>query len=92
MAATSVGIVGEEALLDLCYEEDSTAEVDFNIVKTSRGEYVEVQGTAEGKPFSREQMQTVLDLADAGIAELFAIQEEILAGAQQSGASQAGAD
>ena len=92
VAATSVGIVGEEALLDLCYEEDSTAEVDFNIVKTSRGEYVEVQGTAEGKPFSREQMQTVLDLADAGIAELFAIQEEILAGAQQSGASQAGAD
>lgn len=81
VAATSVGVVGEEALLDLCYAEDSTAEVDFNIVKTSRGAYVEVQGTAEGDPFSREQMQLMLDQADAGIDQLFAMQEQILAGA-----------
>lgn len=81
VAATSVGVIGEEALLDLCYAEDSTAEVDFNIVKTSRGAYVEVQGTAEGDPFSREQMQLMLDRADAGIEQLFTIQEQVLAGA-----------
>ncbi len=87
VAATSVGVVGGEVLLDLCYEEDSTAEVDFNIVKTSRGDYVEVQGTAEGAPFSREAMQTMLDHADTGIARLFAIQEEILATAASAAAA-----
>ena len=84
VAATSVGVVGGRPLLDLCYAEDSTADVDFNIVKTSRGAYVEVQGTAEGAPFSRAEMQAMLDHADAGIEQLFAIQEEILAGAREA--------
>jgi len=82
VAATSVGVVGGNAMLDLRYEEDSTADVDFNIVKTSRGDYVEVQGTAEGAPFSRDEMTAMLDHADTGIARLFEIQEEILAGAR----------
>lgn len=81
VAATSVGIVAGEALLDLCYAEDSGAEVDFNVVRTGKGEYVEVQGTAEGRTFDRARMEAMLDLADAGIAELFAVQEAVLAGA-----------
>ena len=74
VTATSVGVVGEAVLLDLCYEEDAAAEVDFNVVKTSAGEYVEVQGTAEGRPFSRAVMDEVLTLADAGLAELLTAQ------------------
>ena len=81
VAATSVGIVGGEPLLDLCYKEDSAAEVDFNVVKTSDGQYVEVQGTAEGKPFSRQQMDRILALADTGLTQLFAVQEAILSAA-----------
>ncbi len=73
-AAVSVGIVGEELLLDLAYEEDIAADVDMNVVMTGSGDLVEVQGTAEGKPFSRAQLDGLLDLAGDGIAELVARQ------------------
>jgi ribonuclease PH len=78
VAAVSVGLVGGEARLDLCYEEDAGAEVDFNVVMTGGGALVEVQGTAEGEPFSREQLDGLLDLAAAGIAELSKVQAEAL--------------
>ncbi len=78
VAATSVGIVHGYKLLDLCYDEDSNAEVDFNVVMTSKGEFVEVQGTAEGKPFSRETMDGLLTLAEKGIRQLFQVQEAAL--------------
>lgn len=78
VAAISVGIVKGEALLDLCYVEDSAAEVDMNVVMTSEGEFVEVQGTAEGKTYSREQLNCQLDLADAGIRELIELQNRVL--------------
>ena len=78
MAAVSVGIVDGEARLDLCYEEDAGAEVDFNVVMTGSGDFVEVQGTAEGAPFTRSQLDALLDLAAAGIAELTKIQHEAL--------------
>jgi ribonuclease PH len=74
VAATSVGIVDGEALLDLCYEEDARAGVDFNVVMTGDGRFVEVQGTAEGLPFSRAEMDGLLALADAGIRELLEAQ------------------
>jgi ribonuclease PH len=74
VAATSVGIVHSQKLLDLCYDEDCNAAVDFNVVMTSQGEFVEVQGTAEGKPFSRETIDSLLALAGKGISELFQAQ------------------
>jgi len=80
VAATSVGIVGREVLLDLCYEEDFQAAVDFNVVMTNKGEFVEIQGTAEGKPFSKEAVDSLLALAEKGIKQLFKIQESVLAG------------
>ena len=70
LSAISVGMVGGRALLDLCYAEDSTADVDFNIVVTGDGRFVEMQGTAEGHPFTREESDAMLDLALAGCAEL----------------------
>ena len=76
LAAISVGIVGGEPLLDLNYAEDSRAEVDANVVMTDRGEFVEVQGTAEGKPYSRAHLDTMLTLAEKGIRELIALQRE----------------
>ncbi len=76
VAAVSVGVVGGQPMLDLAYVEDSKAEVDANVVMTSRGDYIEVQGTAEGKPFSRERLGELLDLADKGVRELMAIQQE----------------
>jgi ribonuclease PH len=79
VAAVSVGIVKGVPMLDLCYEEDSTAEVDFNVVMTEADEFVEVQGTAEHKPFSRAGMDSLLDLARQGILELFEKQREALA-------------
>ncbi len=79
IAAVSVGIVDGEPRLDLCYEEDSAAEVDMNVIMTSKGEFVEIQGAAEKAPFSREQMDAMLDLARTGIEELFAKQEEVIA-------------
>jgi ribonuclease PH len=78
VAAVSVGIVDGEPRLDLCYEEDAGAEVDFNVVMSGSGEFVEVQGTAEGIPFSRRQLDALLDLAAGGIAELTEIQRRIL--------------
>ena len=78
VAATSVGIVGGEQLLDLCYEEDSWAEVDFNVVMTSEGMFVEVQGTAEVSPFSKENIDSLLSLAQGGILRLFEAQKVAL--------------
>jgi ribonuclease PH len=78
VAAVSVGIVEGEGRLDLSYEEDAGADVDFNVVMTGSGEFVEVQGTAEGKPFARPDLDALLDLATAGIAELTKIQHEAL--------------
>jgi ribonuclease PH len=70
IAATSVGVVDGRPMLDLAYVEDSTAEVDFNVVMTGAGEYVEIQGTAEGRPFSRATADRLLELARNGIADL----------------------
>jgi ribonuclease PH len=78
VAATSVGIVHGYQLLDLCYDEDCNATVDFNVVMTSQGEFVEVQGTAEGKPFAKEAINSLLSLAEKGIKELFQAQQAIL--------------
>jgi ribonuclease PH len=79
VAAISVGLVDGEALLDLDYSEDSRADVDFNVVGTDAGTFVEVQGTAEGRPFDRAAMDGLLDLATSGLDQLFAAQAEILA-------------
>lgn len=78
VAATSVGIVEGEQLLDLCYDEDSWAEVDFNVVMTSEGMFVEVQGTAEVSPFSKENIDSLLALAQGGILRLFEAQKVAL--------------
>jgi len=78
LAATSVGIVHSYMLLDLCYDEDANAAVDFNVVMTSKGEFVEIQGTAEGKPFSRENTDAILSLAEKGIKQLLEIQQSVL--------------
>ncbi|MBW2147049.1 MAG: ribonuclease PH [Deltaproteobacteria bacterium] len=78
VAAISVGIVREETLLDLDYEEDSTAEVDMNLVMTGGGRFVEIQGTAEIYPFSEGQLQRMIDLASMGIRQLTQIQRETL--------------
>ena len=80
VAAVSVGLVDGEPRLDLCYEEDAGAEVDCNIVMTGSGQLVEVQGTAEGAPFDRAQLDALLDLATSGIAELTKVQQAALAG------------
>jgi ribonuclease PH len=74
LAAVSVGIVDGEARLDLPYEEDAIAEVDLNVVMTGSGDYVEVQGTAEGEPFARDRLDVLLDLAAEGIATIAATQ------------------
>lgn len=78
VAATSVGIVKDELLLDLAYEEDSQAQVDMNVVMTGSGRLVEVQATAEGRPFSPEEMQQLLKLAGGGIRQVTAAQQELL--------------
>lgn len=78
VAAVSCGIVGGRELLDLAYDEDSSAQVDFNVVMTGSGKLVEVQGTAEGEPFSRAQLDGMLGLAEAGIERLGAVQREAL--------------
>jgi ribonuclease PH len=83
VAAVSVGVVGVvagEPLLDLCYDEDSRAEVDFNIVMTNRGDLVEVQGTAEGRPFPKSTLDSLLSLAGKGIAELLQVQRAAIEG------------
>ncbi|MFO7636272.1 MAG: ribonuclease PH [Clostridia bacterium] len=78
VAAVSVGIRDGEVLLDLCYEEDSTMDVDMNVVMTGQGGLVEIQGTAEGRPFSKKQLDAMLRLAGKGIDELIRIQKESL--------------
>ena len=77
VAAVSVGIVGGMPLLDLAYEEDSKADVDMNIVKTSDGRFIEIQGTAEAEPFGTDTLTGLLALADKGISDLIAKQREI---------------
>ena len=79
VAATSVGIVDGESLLDLDYPEDSACGTDMNVVMTGAGHFVEIQGTAEGSPFTRAQMSSLLDLASSGIAELIRLQRSALA-------------
>jgi ribonuclease PH len=78
IAAVSVGVVGGQPVLDLSYEEDSIAEVDFNVVMTGEDEFAEVQGTAEGRPFNRQTMDQLIDLAAQGVRQLFAIQRAVL--------------
>jgi ribonuclease PH len=78
VAATSVGRVSGEAMLDLCYEEDSRAEVDMNVVMTGKGQFVEVQATAEHKPFDDAEMAELLSLSRKGIGQLAAAQKETL--------------
>jgi ribonuclease PH len=82
IAAVSTGIIGGEARLDLAYTEDSAADVDFNFVMTDNGKFVEVQGTAEAEPFSAEDYARMVDLAQAGAKQLFALQKEALARAR----------
>jgi len=79
VAATSVGLVDGIPLLDLCYEEDARAQVDFNVVMTAEGQLVEVQGTGESRPFSRQEMDELLALAEDGIRRLFEAQRIALA-------------
>ncbi|MDD5137886.1 MAG: ribonuclease PH [Candidatus Omnitrophota bacterium] len=78
VAATSVGIVDGATLLDLTYEEDSKAEVDMNVVMVSSGNFIEIQGTAERKPFSKDQMDALLGLAQKGITRLIEMQKDLL--------------
>jgi len=78
VAATSVGIVGGVPMLDLCYSEDSAAQVDFNVVMTGRGRFVEVQGTAEGMAFTKADMDRMLALARKGVGELLEVQKRAL--------------
>src|SRR6059058_641847 len=82
VAAVSVGIVAGAALLDLKYDEDSRAEVDMNVVCTGDGRFVEVQGTAEGSPFTREQMDSLLELGKKGIEQLVVLQRRAIEAAQ----------
>lgn len=82
VAAISVGMLDNTAILDLCYDEDSTAEVDMNIVCTGAGKFIEIQGTAEREPFNREQMNEMLELAEKGINNLFTIQRYAINGNQ----------
>ena len=81
VAATSVGVVAGEPMLDLAYEEDSRADVDMNVVQTGDGRFIELQGTAEADPFGREALESLLALADAGIRTLVALQREIVGAA-----------
>jgi ribonuclease PH len=78
VAAVSVGIVGQVPMLDLKYDEDSQAEVDMNIISTADGRFIEIQGTAERQPFSRQQMDQLLGLAEKGIKALVNCQLEAL--------------
>lgn len=80
VAATSVGIVEGECILDLTYEEDSKADVDMNVVMTGSGKLIEVQGTAEGEPFTEDEMQELMGLARKGVRELIQIQKKALEG------------
>ena len=78
VAAISVGVVHGTPMIDLAYEEDSNADVDMNVVKTGGGQFIEVQGTAEGLPFERSVLDALLGLADAGVQELVALQRSVV--------------
>lgn len=78
LAAISVGKVGDTLVVDLCYDEDSTAVVDMNVVMTGKGNFVEVQGTAEGYPFTKDELNKLLELGELGIRTLIQKQKEIL--------------
>ncbi len=78
LAAASVGVVGGEVLLDLCYEEDSSAIVDMNVVMTGSGQFVEVQGTGEKRPFTKEQLAMLLTAAEEGVGALIEYQKDVL--------------
>jgi ribonuclease PH len=84
LAAVSVGYVDGVPCLDLAYDEDSRAEVDMNVAMTEAGTFVEVQGTAEGRPFTREQLETLLLLAEGGIRRLFEVQRAALTRARST--------
>lgn len=79
VAAVSIGIIESKILLDLCYDEDSRAEVDMNFVMTGAGKFIEVQGTAEAAPFTRRQMEKMAELAEQGIKELLKTQKKVIA-------------
>jgi ribonuclease PH len=79
VAAVSIGIIEGKILLDLCYEEDSKAEVDMNFVMTGSGKFIEVQGTAEASPFTKRQMERMADIAELGIKELLKAQKKVIA-------------
>ncbi len=85
VAAVSVGVVEGNLMLDLCYEEDSAAEVDLNVVMTGTGKFVEIQGTAEGDPFDHETLLGLIDLARAGIEKLLVEQTTLLTNLQHHG-------
>lgn len=78
VSAVSVGIVNEEKLLDLCYEEDSQAKVDMNVIMTDEGEFIEIQGTGEESPFSRKDFDELLGLAEKGIKQIVQVQKDVL--------------
>jgi ribonuclease PH len=78
VAAVSVGILGSEKILDLCYEEDSKAKVDMNIVMTEEGEFIEVQGTGEEEPFTRQDLNDMLALAEKGAKHMIQLQKDVL--------------
>jgi ribonuclease PH len=78
LAAISVGVVHGKPMVDLCYAEDSIAEVDMNVVMTGNGRFVEIQGTAEGVPFSRDSLDMLIKLAEKGINNLIAIQKKYI--------------
>ena len=80
VAAVSAGIVEDQALLDLCYEEDSAAQVDLNCVMDGEGRIIELQGTGEGRPFTIEEQRRLVDLCAQGVASLQAMQREVLGG------------
>ena len=83
LSSVSVGIVGDQVLLDLNYDEDSQCQVDMNVVMTGKGQFVEVQGTGEGAPFSRQELSRMLELAEAGIRRLIEKQKEALGSAAE---------
>ena len=80
VSAVSVGVIDQEPCLDLCYQEDSKAIVDMNVVMTESGKIVEIQGTAERAPFSRAQFNELMDLAEHGLKQIFEIQRKVIAG------------
>ncbi|CDF59454.1 ribonuclease PH [Thermobrachium celere] len=78
VAAISVGVVDDVPMIDLCYQEDSSAKVDMNIVMTDKDEYIEIQGTGEDRPFSKEELNKLLELAEEGLKKIFTLQKEVL--------------